>query len=234
MNKLTHATVGLLERRWLKTATVLAVRNWEPATIIEVDLHMPDQDMSKWQRTQHMKCKVGPLAYRDYSPTGWDAGTRTCTLLIDAGHEGQGSRWVRELKAGDVVQYMGVASSHHEPTPGKRMVFLGDETAIGHFLSLQQLAGYEARIDGAITIAHKNHRDAFKSYFSGLGLQPLDKDSSDHARALEDWISALEVHEDDATVFYLAGYIPAVTKLRRLLKAKGYSGSQIKCQGFWN
>lgn len=230
MNKLTHATVGLLERRWLKNATVLAVRTWEPATILEIDLHMPDQDMSKWQRTQHMKCKVGSMAYRDYSPTGWDAETRTCTLLIDAGHEGHGSRWVRGLKVGDPVQYMGVASSHHEPTPGKRMVLLGDETAIGHFLSLQQLAGQEARIDGAITLTHKNHRDEFSRYFAGLRLQPLDKDGS----ALEDWVTAFDMRDEEGIVFYLAGHIPAVTKLRKLLKAKGYNGSQIKCQGFWN
>ena len=230
MNKLTHATVGLLERRWLKNATVLAVRTWEPATIIEIDLHMPDVDMGKWQRTQHMKCKVGSLAYRDYSPTGWDIETRTCTLLIDAGHEGQGSTWIRGLKVGDIVQYMGVSSSHHEPTPGKRMVFLGDETAIGHFLSLHQLAGHEACIDGVITLAHKNHREEFNRYFSGLGLQTLDKNGT----SLEEWVAAFDTNEGDSTIFYLAGYIPAIMKLRKILKAKGYNGSQIKCQGFWN
>lgn len=234
MNKLTHATVGLLERRWLKTARVLAIRIWEPATFLEIDLHLPDCDMSKWQQTVHMKCKVGPLAYRDYTPTGWDAGTRTCTLLIDAGHEGQGSRWVKGLKAGDPVYYLGVASSHHQPAPGKRLIFLGDETAIGHFLSLQQLAGKEARIGGAVTIAQKHHQDEFCRYFSGLGLEPLDKDDSGHSRAMEDWVAALDGGEGDDTVFYVAGYIPAVMRLRKLLKEKGYGGRQVRCQGFWN
>jgi len=234
MNKLTHATVGLLERRWLKTARVLAVRTWEPATFLEIDLHLPDADMSKWQQTLHMKCKVGPLAYRDYTPSGWDAETRTCTLLVDAGHEGQGSRWVKGLKAGDPVYYLGISSSHHQPAAGKRLIFLGDETAIGHFLSLQQLAGKRARIEGAVTIAQKHHQDEFCRYFSGLGLAPLDKDESGHSRAMEDWISGLDAGDGVDTVFYVAGYIPAVTRLRKLLKGKGYSSGQIRCQGFWN
>src|SRR5438045_1888995 len=106
MNKFTQATADLLERRWLKIAKVLAIRAWDPATFLEIDLHLPDCDMSKWQEAQHMKCKVGPLAYRDYTPSGWDAETRTCTLFIDAGHEGQGSRWVKKLKTGDTVYYL--------------------------------------------------------------------------------------------------------------------------------
>jgi len=233
MNKLTHATVGLLERRWLKTATVLAIRTWEPATFLEIDLHLPDCDMSKWQQSQHMKCKVGPLAYRDYTPSGWDAETRTCTLLIDAGHEGPGSRWVKGLKTGDTVSYLGISSSHHQPAPGKRMVFLGDETAIGHFLSLQQLAGKEARIDGAITLAHRHHQDEFARYFSGLGLQTLSKGSAGNYAALEEWVSGLGPADGNDAVFYLAGYIPAVVRLRKLLKGKGYSSRQVRCQGFW-
>jgi NADPH-dependent ferric siderophore reductase len=234
MNKLTHATVGLLERRWLKSAAVLAIRTWEPATLLEIDLHMPDCDMSKWQQAQHMKCKVGPLAYRDYTPSGWDAETRTCTLFIDAGHEGQGSRWVKGLRPGDTVSYLGIGSSHHQPAPGKRLVFLGDETALGHFLSLRQLAGEEARIDGAITMAHQEHQHEFSRYFSGLGLRPLGKDSSGDSRELEEWVADLDPADDGDTVFYLAGYIPAVVRLRKLLKGKGYSGSQVRCQGFWD
>lgn len=234
MNKLTHATADLLERRWLKTAKVLAIREWDPATFLEIDLHLPDCDMSKWQVAQHMKCKVGTLAYRDYTPSGWDAETRTCTLFIDAGHEGQGSRWVKKLKTGDTVYYLGISSSHHQPAAGKRLVFLGDETAIGHFLSLQQLAGPQTRIDGAITIADKQHRHEFSRYFSNLGLQPLDKKSPGHYTAMEEWVSGLEVGDHDETVFYLAGYIPAVTRLRKILREKGYHRSQVRCQGFWD
>ena len=233
MNKLAHATVGLLERKWLKNATVLAIRAWEPATFFEIDLHMPDCDMSQWQEVQHMKCKVGPLSYRDYTPSGWDVETRTCTLFIDADHEGQGSRWVKNLQTGDRISYLGISSSHHHPAPGKRLVFLGDETTIGHFFALHQLAGLRAHVEGAITLAHKHHQDEFSHYFSQLGLQTLDKGDNGQYRKLEEWVGDLRAGDND-TVFYLAGYSPAVVRMRKLLKGKGYSGNQVRAQGFWD
>jgi NADPH-dependent ferric siderophore reductase len=233
MNKLTRATVGLFERKWLKTARVLAIRTWDPATFWEVDLHLPDCDMSKWLEVQHMKCKVGPMSYRDYTPSGWDEETRTCTLFIDAAHEGQGSRWVKELKVGDSIHYLGISSSHHQPASGKRLVFLGDETTIGHFFALHQLAGKQARINGAIVIAHKHHQHEFSHYFSQLGLHTLDKDDSRPYGKLEEWVSTLDPNLND-TVFYLAGYSPAVLRLRKLLRGKGYTGDRIRAQGFWD
>jgi len=38
-----------------------------------------------------LEIKVGVLSYRDYTPSGWDAETHTCTLLIHAAHDGPGS-----------------------------------------------------------------------------------------------------------------------------------------------
>jgi len=233
MNKLAHATVGLLERKWLKTATVLAIRVWDPATFFEIDLHLPDCDMSKWQEVQHMKCRVSPMVYRDYTPSGWDDETHTCTLFIDGGHEGPGSRWVKELKVGDNVSYLGIGSSHHQPASGKRLVFLGDETTIGHFFALHQLAGKQARVEGAIVLTHKHHQHEFSDYFSHLGLQALNKDGTGRYGQLEKWAEELKADGQD-TVFYLAGYSPAVVRLRKLLRGKGFTGSQIRSQGFWD
>ncbi len=215
----------------MKTATVLAVRAWNPATFREIDLHMPGCDMSKWDQTQHMKCKVDSFTYRDYTPSGWDAETQTCTLFINAGHDGPGSRWVKALQPGDNLSYM-VASSHEQPVSNKRLVFLGDETAIGHFFALQQLAGAGTAISGAVAIAEQHHRDEFSEYFSRLGLAALHKDGE--YRALEDWVVDLNAGDPSDAVFYLAGYSPAIARLRRLLKSKGYGGSQIRAQGFWN
>jgi NADPH-dependent ferric siderophore reductase len=232
MNTITQKAIALLESRVAKTATVLAVRVWDPATFREIDLHMPGCDMSKWSQTQHMKCKVGPFTYRDYTPSGWHAETQTCTLFIDAGHDGPGSRWVKGLQPGDTLSYLGIASSHQQPVSNKRLVFLGDETAIGHFFALQQLAGADTAISGAVAIAEKHHRDEFSRYFSRLGLQALHKDGE--YRALEDWVSEFVVTDFSDTVFYLAGYTPAVARLRKLLKRKGYDGGRIRAQGFWD
>src|SRR5215468_8368313 len=98
-----------------KIGTVLAVRTWEPGSIREIDLHLPDVDMSGWTSAQHLKCKVGTLSYRDYTPLGWDAETSTCTLIIYTGHEGIGSQWARQLRAGEPLFYLGIGSSLQQP-----------------------------------------------------------------------------------------------------------------------
>jgi NADPH-dependent ferric siderophore reductase len=234
MNLVKQKTMAFLERRLVKSATVLAVRMWSPATFIEIDLHMPGVDMNKWYEVQHIKCKVGPLIYRDYTPSGWDAGTQTCTLFIDAAHEGPGSRWAKSLERGDTLSYFGISSSHHQPARNKRLVFLGDESAIGHFLALGQLADDRSSVCGAIAIAEKHHQDEFGNYFPYSGLEAVNKTHWADYAALENWTDDYPVNGLSDTIFYLAGYVPSMVRLRKILRQKGCAGSQVKVQGFWD
>jgi len=197
----------------------------------EIDRHLPDCDMSRWTSAQHIKFRVGNFVYRDYTPSGWDAETRTCTLIVVTAHDGPGSRWGRSLKAGNMVSYLGVDSSHQQPAQGRPLVFLGDETAIGHFLALRQLAGTGAEISGAIILSEEHHRDEFGQYFTGWGLQSLRKTSSKDYLELEEWVTGLSFEKHKDAVFYLAGYDREVVRLRRMLKQRGM---QVKAQGFWN
>jgi NADPH-dependent ferric siderophore reductase len=231
MNKLAQKALTLAETVFIHSARVLAVRVWEPDTVREIDLHLPDCDMNKWGSAQHIKCKVDTLVYRDYTPSGWDAETRTCTLIIHTAHDGPGSRWGKQLRTGDTVEYLGVGSSHQQPVAGKPLVFLGDETAIGHFLALRQLAGDRAVIGGAIVLSEKHHRDEFDQYYSGLGLQSLGKGASRKYEALDEWVEGAGNFEHRDAVYYLAGYGPEVVRLRKLLKKRGM---QVKAQGFWD
>lgn len=217
-----------------KTATVLAVRSWEPGSIREIDLHLPDCDMNGWTSAQHIKCKVGSFTYRDYTPLGWDAETSTCTLLIHIGHEGAGSRWARQLQVGDAIAYLGIGSSHHQPAAGRSLVFLGDESAIGHFLALRQLAPADTAISGAVLLSEPHHAQEFCDYYPGLGLEPLRKDGVADYRQLDHWVEGLDLSEHPDVVFYLAGYIPSVVRLRKLLRRKGVGKRQVMAQGFWD
>jgi NADPH-dependent ferric siderophore reductase len=233
MNILTQRAIAFAETTFFRTATVLAVRAWEPGSILEIDLNMPECDMSKWNSAQHIKCKVGVLSYRDYTPSGWDAETHTCTLLIHVAHDGAGSRWARSLRPGDTLSYRKPESSHHHPVTS-RMCFLGDETTIGHFLALQQLAQPETRISGAILLTEPHHEQEFHDYFQGWAVAPMRKHGDGDYRELGDWVDALDVPDHADTVFYLAGYIPGVADLRRRLRRKGFAGGQVKAQGFWD
>ena len=200
----------------------------------EIDLHLPDCDMSRWTSAQHIKCKVGTLSYRDYTPSGWDAETHTCTLLIHTAHHGAGSRWAQLLQPGDTISYRGPGSSHQQPATTRQICFLGDETTIGHFLALQQLAKPGTAIGGAIVLGEAHHRQEFHDYFPGWGVQPLQKNAQGDYRELDSWVDALVPQEHTDTVFYLAGYVPGVLRLRKQLRRKGFTGSQVQAQGFWD
>lgn len=216
-----------------KQGIVLAVRTWEPGTVLEVDLHLPDSDMSRWDKALHLECRVGKQTYRDYTPSGWDEETRTCSLLIHAAHDGPGSRWAKRLKEGDTILYRGVGSSHHVPAPGREMAFLGDETAIGHFLALRQLAGKDARITGAIALSEPHHREEFDQYFAGWEVKPVQKTEGQDYQALGRWVEGLRLTEHSDTVFYLVGRGRTVSGLRRLLRQMGFARDQVRIQGFW-
>ena len=216
-----------------KQAIVLAVRTWEPGTVREVDLHLPDCNMSHWDKTLHLQCKVGRMTYRDYTPSGWDAETRTCSLLIHTAHDGPGSRWARQLKVGDAIIYRGPGSSHHVPASGRELVFLGDETAIGHFLALRQLAGKDARITGAVALSEPHHRVEFNEYFPGWEVKTVRKDAAAGYEALGRWVEGLTLSDHPDAVFYLAGQHSAVSGLRKLLRQRGYAREQVMVKGFW-
>jgi NADPH-dependent ferric siderophore reductase len=93
----------LIEPSLLKPGTVLEVRRWEPSSMVEIDLHLPFADMSVWSEIPYIKFRVSELTFRDYTPFGWDADTRTCTLIIDAAHKGPGSEWAKKLQKQDTI-----------------------------------------------------------------------------------------------------------------------------------
>lgn len=231
MNILKQKAIALLERTVIKTGTVLDVRAWEPATFFEIDLHLPETDMSGWTTVQHMKCKVAEATYRDYTPAGWDAATHTCTLYIDSAHDGPGSKWAASLCKGDTIYYMGIASAFHKPQPHNTLLCMGDSSSIGHFLALQQLAGDNYTLTGAIALAEPAHRQQFAAYFR-LPLQTVQADSKGAFNHLSAWLQQQQFSSN--TTAYIAGHIPTSVQLRKQLRQRKDLGGAIKVQGFWS
>ena len=227
MNILKQTALTLFENALAKKGTILAIRAWNPATFFELDVHFPALDMSGWDRVQHMKVKVAPGLYRDYTPAGWDVETRTCTLYINAMQEGPGSDWVRSLNTGDKITYVGVGATMHRPVEGGDMIALGDMTTIGHYLALQQLAGSKS-ITGAIAIEEEHHREEFSQYFN-WNIQPVAQTDQGGFHALTNWARKKDFNH--ATV-YVAGHIPSCGHLRKELKKSDCD--TVRVQGFWS
>jgi NADPH-dependent ferric siderophore reductase len=227
MNFIKRKALSVFESQLSKKGYVLAVRAWEPATFFEVDLHLPEVDMEKWDSVQHMKIKVADYTYRDYTPTMWDAETHTCTLCINSSQIGPGSSWVSSLKRGDTISYVGIGSTLHKPVPGKRLLCLGDSSSMGHFLALKQLAAGAAEIYGAISFNAESHLREFKDYFS-TSLEPVKEKDWDYA--LVSWLERQELTDE---MVYIAGHTPTAQQLRKHLRQREDFKGKIKLQGFW-
>ena len=231
-DKLKRKAEKLFEPQLLQSGNVLEVRHWEPSTIIEIDLHLPNADMWQWTEVPYIKFKVAPFTYRDYTPSGWDAETSTCTIYVDAAHRGHGSNWAKQLNKGDVVSYYKIGTSSQAPEATTAIIGLGDESSLGHMLALQQMVMPSARFSGAVLMADGQHREFFTGNFRSP-IQPVSRQDVYGHHSLIQWVGA-QNYSLDNTVFYLAGNHIMVSQLRKMLRLQGYTSAQVRAKGFWS
>ncbi|OKS88532.1 siderophore-interacting protein [Mucilaginibacter polytrichastri] len=233
LSKIKGRAAKLLEGRMLHAGTVLEVRHWQPCTMLEIDLHLPIADMAQWaENIPYIKFKVADFTFRDYTPSGWDAETCTCTIFVDAAHNGPGSLWARNLQKGDNISYIKVGVTRHCPLGTSTIIGLGDESSLGHLLALQQTVIPSGRFTGAIVMANEGHRKLLGEYFPSP-LAPIARYDTYGHHSLIEWL-VNQHYSLDNTLFYLAGNNTMVDQLRKLLKQQGYASGQIKAQGFWS
>ena len=212
MSLLKEKATAFLMARIGRTAHVREVQALS-ASLVEVTLHLPEG--LNWRSCQHLKCEAGTLNYRDYTVADWDAEIFTATLLIDAGHIGAGSNWVRQLHPGQTFLYS-AGGGFHQPTAASALVGLGDASAIGHFLSL-----YKLKKPGQQFYTVIYSQEPLPDTIHGMPLLQADAES---------WLRLQSLPQGDTT-FYVAGNIPMVMQTRRILKQQGWK--QIKAAGFW-
>ncbi|PZP52661.1 MAG: hypothetical protein DI598_00045 [Pseudopedobacter saltans] len=229
MNYLKRQALNLLEKRMLRRGSVLDVRLWSPATICEIDLYLPDADMSRWDSVQHIKMKVADATYRDYTPVYWDAETHTCTLILDLEHGGPGTDWAKMLTKNISIEYIGIGKTPHRPVSGTMLGF-GDVSAMAHLLALEYLAKEKSNITGGICFRYPNHALEFSEYFKS-NYQPivLNENTAFHDK----WEGWLENHTLLAQTVFVVGNIPSVVKFRKFLKSHSTFNGNIKAEGFW-
>ncbi|WP_214070084.1 siderophore-interacting protein [Mucilaginibacter sp. dw_454] len=225
IQKLKNRTAQLLEAPLLKSGRVLDVRHWENAAMVEIDLHLPEAPMADWHEVPSIKFKAASFTYRDYTPFGWDAETHTCSLLIDTAHEGPGSRWARNLQAGETIHYLAIENTRQSPHPTDLVVGLGDASSLAHLLALQQLTLPKNRFDGAVVLDNPHAGHLFQDYFRSA-LTILSSPDE-----LTGWLAA-QGYCTTHTRFYLTGHNGLVAVMRRSLKNLGHSNFKVK--GFWS
>jgi len=227
---LKKAAAGLLERM-LDPAYVVEVRAWQPATFYEVDVHLPSVDMGQWNTIKRFKCKVDAFEYRDYTPALWNADTNICTLYIEAGHNGSGSRWVKRLKTGDQI-LVGVAHAASLPAQTGNLLGLADGSALGHFLGLKQLTDRQKHPMDVAIYLHAEYQLPTSLLANNTEFDFIVKPDSHCLSTLEEWCMSKDL--SIYTTIYIAGYIPMVTGLRKKLKATPNVSARIYSYGFWS
>jgi len=225
-----NKAINLLERQLTKPALVLETRGWHSETFYEIDLHIPDADFNQLKGVAHLKCRVAPLTFRDYTIAKWDDLTKTCTLFVDAAHNGPGSSWVKSLNKQDQISYMQIETHRYPAMDQEKYLFLGDQSTIGHFLALQQLGNKNAQISGALVIDNKNHREELTSYYPELSLTPVALQQC-YTQSVLSWLQNQPV--DNYDMICLAGNSAMVVDVRQYLRKSGVPNHKIKAQGFW-
>ena len=212
-------------------AQVIGTRRWENSSMYEIEIIMPTSKPEHWNTVKRLKCQVGLLEYRDYTPALWTENPNTCTLFIEAAHHGKGSEWVRKLQRGDEI-LLGEAHAANLPAKLGAILGLGDATAIGHFLALKQLTnptisplqvGIVTDDQCQIPLDFNTDHSEF-SFLSGATGQSL--------KLLKSWIETLNL--DNYASIYIVGNIALVKSLRSLLKSKVTPDTKIYGHGFWS
>jgi NADPH-dependent ferric siderophore reductase len=230
-NVLKKAVFNLLDRAFSSEGHVIEVRKWHPASMYEIDFHMPETDMNKWITIPRIKCKVGEFEYRDYTPATWDADKKICTVFIETEHLGHGSSWTKNLKAGDTIHF-GPAHAAALPAKAGKVICFGDGSTVGHFLALKQLTDrIEFPLEVVIFLNEEyTLPDAFIAKNPEFKFIMQSKGNS--LQVLSEFVERKSL-ADYATI-YIAGYIPMVQGLRKALKKHHGVSAKIFAHGFWS
>jgi len=231
-NELKKAVFNLIDKALMSESYVISVKEWQPSGMYEIDIHLSETDMHKWSSIQRIKCKVAEYGeYRDYTPACWDAETRICKVFIETEHEGCGSSWAKNLKVGDIIL---LAVAHAAPLPSKpgKIVCFGDGSALGHFLALKQMTNRAEYQLEAIVFLNEEYTLPESFLAENPEFKFLMKP---HEKSLDSLIKCSEEQTlRDYSSIYIAGYIPMVSGLRKVLKRIPDLNAKIFAHGFWS
>jgi NADPH-dependent ferric siderophore reductase len=172
--------------------------------------------------------RVSDTDFRHYNPSAYDVKKGTGEMLIYLHGKGPGSEWADKLVVGDTLTLMGPANKITLDTKHKRIVMLGDETAIGTFLFMQNGMNAGQVLDGAVeTTTELQHIPKL----TGLNLKAVER-GKENGESLVGWLrDNLDKNRD--ALFYLLGNSDANKLLRNYLKEQHVPGGNIVTTKYW-
>lgn len=231
MANVLKKAVGSLFDKMLTHGKVLSVSRWNPETMVEVEVHLPALNMEKWKTIHRVKCRVADLEYRDYTPTAWNVEKGTFRLYVEAGHDGAGSRWAQQLRAGDGI-LLGAVHAAQIPSKEGRVLCLVDLSALGHALTLKQLLDSSKFPLEVCVFLHEQYDIPESLRLENPEFEFLYRENGQNTAVLEKWFMSKKLANYESIC--IAGNTPMVSQLRKKLKTIPEVGARILAQGFWS
>jgi ferredoxin-NADP reductase len=227
------------------TASVAAVRHLTP-DVIEVDLRMQEPPEFAFDAGQWVSVPFGPKIVRAYSIASTPLSPRVITLCADVAPGGVGSRWIRSLAEGAMVEFKG-------PTGGfvfarsdpRRPLFVAEEIGI---VPIRSILGelYETGFERPATLIQWGrdpgwliYEAEFRSlarrypafrYFPAIREAPAGwRGDKGEVPEVVDRLT----HSVDRLVTYVCGGEATIKAVRQVLLAKGLDRKAVKWEKFW-
>jgi NADPH-dependent ferric siderophore reductase len=164
-----------------------------------------------------------------------DEANDTLTLWVTVEHEGPGSTWARDAKAGDVIDVIGPRGKIPLDADADWHLFVGDASALGASYRMASSIEVPGRVVFIIEIDAPD--DALSATFDeGLGVTGIFVDRK--GRELNDpagLFSGLAAFEMPSGVghAYLFGEFHVIRALQAELLDRGFTPEQISHKPYW-
>jgi NAD(P)H-flavin reductase len=226
-------------------AGVVAVRRLA-AEILEADLEMREPSELGFDAGQWVSVPFGPKIVRAYSIASTPRSPRRITLCADVAPGGIGSRWFRELVAGDEVRFKGPLGGFvFSRADGRRPLFVAEEIGIvpvrGLLTELFETGfgrptalAYWARDPGWL-VYDAEFRSLARRY-PAFSYHPVlasaAGDWRDAASGLAEVVARI-VSDVSNLVAYVAGGEAMIHRVRDVLVSKGMDRKAVKWEKFY-
>ena len=186
-----------------------------------------------WTPGDKLQLMFGGWMQRTYTPIEWDALNGRTRLLAFMHGESPGSRWARDVRAGDDCTLFGPRRSVDLPAVTSPAFVFGDETTLGLAMALGGIRPALSPLTICLEMTPADDLDEVKRL---LGLGHIDtylrRDDDTHLSAIEDRATQL-LKACPSTSLVLTGKSTSIQRLRRALRETGDKASSSQNKAYW-
>ncbi|WP_226994143.1 siderophore-interacting protein [Myxococcus hansupus] len=176
--------------------------------------------------------RVGPTAFRHYTPTHVDVATGALEVVFFLHGQGPGSAWAEALQPGALVDILGPGGRFVLNREAQHHVLLGDETCLGLFVALLRALPPSANVSGAVEVS-----PGAEDWpgLVGLPLTAVPRTGpTPRGMALLTWLESSGLEGSTGTTAYLSGHAGSIVMLRKeLLERRGFAKRDVRSKAYW-